>query len=206
MFDISIIDYGIGNLMSIQNMFKKAGVAAHICNNISEIESTQKIVLPGMGAFDNCMHKFNASGFRDMIERRVLQDKVPVLGICVGLQMFMENSEEGNLPGLGWVKGKTVQFDKSKLAAGQKIPNMGWLDIGFSKETKLRQGLEEARYYFAHSYHIEVSDRGDTAITANYGYNFTAGIEKENIVGVQFHPEKSHRFGMQLFKNFAENY
>lgn len=203
---IAIIDYGVGNLASIQNMFKKAGVIAEVCSKSEEIEAAAKIVLPGMGAFDNCMQKYNDSGFRDIVEQKVMQDKIPVLGICVGLQMFMESSEEGKLPGLGWVKGKTVLFDHSKLTAGQKIPNMGWLDTYCSRETKLMQGIEEPRYYFAHSYHIVVSDNTDTAITANYGYDFTAGIEKGNILGVQFHPEKSHRFGMQLFKNFAQNY
>ncbi|MFM6923864.1 MAG: imidazole glycerol phosphate synthase subunit HisH, partial [Ferruginibacter sp.] len=148
----------------------------------------------------------NESGFRDIIERRVLQDKVPVLGICVGLQMLMESSEEGDLPGLGWVKGKTVAFDKAQLIEEQKIPNMGWLDITFSKPSKLAEGLEDARFYFAHSFHVKPVDEKDTLITASYGYEFTAGIEKDNILGVQFHPEKSHRFGMQLFKNFAANY
>ena len=203
---ISIIDYGVGNLTSVQNMFRKAGADARICKDLKEIESASKIVLPGMGAFDNCMQKYNESGFRQAIEQRVLQDKVPVLGICVGLQMMMENSEEGDLRGLGWVQGKTVAFDKAQMTAEQKIPNMGWLDITFNKGSKLASGLDDARFYFAHSFHVRPADEKDTLITASYGYAFAAGIEKNNILGVQFHPEKSHRFGMQLFKNFAANY
>lgn len=187
-------------------MFRKAGANARICNDKKEIESAVKIILPGMGAFDSCMHKYNESGFREIIDRRVLQDKIPIFGICVGLQMFMESSEEGNLPGLGWIKGRTMAFDKTKMTDEQKIPNMGWLDIKFKKESKLIEGLDDARFYFAHSFHVKPVDENDTLITAHYGYEFAAGIEKDNIVGVQFHPEKSHRFGMQLFKNFASNY
>ncbi|MBL7703061.1 MAG: imidazole glycerol phosphate synthase subunit HisH [Ferruginibacter sp.] len=203
---ISIIDYGVGNLTSVQNMFRKAGVDAGICNDKSEIVSAKKIILPGMGAFDSCMQKFNDSGFRDIIEQKIVQEKIPVLGICVGLQMLMEGSEEGNLPGFGWIKGRTVAFDKAKMQEGDKIPNMGWLDVTEKKASRLTEGLHEARFYFAHSFHVLPADKKDILITARYGYEFTAGIEKENILGVQFHPEKSHRFGMQLLKNFADNY
>lgn len=203
---IAIIDYGVGNLTSIQNMFKKAGVNSIISNDKLEIGKAEKILLPGMGAFDNCMNKFNQSGLRPVIERKVLHDKVPVLGICVGLQMLMKSSEEGILPGLGWVHGKTVAFDKSKMQESYKVPNMGWLEIKRKKESKLLENLDDARFYFAHSYHVMPDDCNDELMVANYGYDFTVGIEKENILGVQFHPEKSHRFGMQLLKNFADNF
>lgn len=203
---IVIVDYGVGNLTSVQNMFKKAGVNAQICNNKSEIESATKIVLPGMGAFDNCMHKYNESGFRDIIEQKIMQDKVPVLGICVGLQMLMEGSDEGVLPGLGWIKGRTIAFDKAQMQEENKIPNMGWLEVAAKKQSKLMEGLDEARFYFAHSFHVLPAVETDTLFTVHYGYEFTAGIEKDNILGVQFHPEKSHRFGMQLLKNFADKF
>jgi imidazole glycerol-phosphate synthase subunit HisH len=203
---ITIVDYGVGNLTSVQNMFKKAGVNSTISNNINEIESASKILLPGMGSFDNCMVKFNESGLRPIIEKRILADKVPVLGICVGLQMLMESSEEGNLPGLGWIKGKTVGFKKTMMSSVYKVPNMGWLEILHRKESALLEGLKDARFYFAHSFHVQPTDKGDENIAADYGYEFTAGIERNNILGVQFHPEKSHRFGMQLLKNFATNY
>lgn len=203
---ITIVDYGVGNLTSIQNMFKKAGVNSIISNDKIEIEKADKILLPGMGAFDNCMIKFDQSGLRQLIETRVLKDKVPVLGICVGLQMLMESSEEGVKPGLGWINGKTVAFDKGLMPETHKVPNMGWLEIKKKKESKLLENLDDARFYFAHSYHVMLNDCDDDLITADYGYEFTVGIEKDNILGVQFHPEKSHRFGMQLLKNFAANY
>ncbi len=203
---VTIVDYGVGNLTSIQNMFKKAGVLATISNDKSEIESARKILLPGMGSFDNCMKRFNDSGFRELIERKALQDKIPTFGICVGLQMLMGSSEEGRLPGLGWIKGKTVAFDKKKMLDEHKVPNMGWLEIQQKKDSRLLINLEDARFYFAHSYHVIPDDKQDELISAHYGYDFIAGLEKENILGVQFHPEKSHRFGMQLLKNFATNY
>ncbi len=203
---ITIIDYGVGNLTSVQNMFKKAGVNAVISKAADEIEKADKILLPGMGAFDNCMQKFNESGLRQIIEKKVLIDKVPVLGICVGMQMLMESSEEGVLPGLGWIKGKTVAFDKSQMQEIHKVPNMGWLDITAKKNSALVSDIENPRFYFSHSFHVLPTNKADELFTACYGYQFTAGIEKDNILGVQFHPEKSHRFGMQLLKNFANNY
>jgi glutamine amidotransferase len=201
-----IVDYGVGNLNSILNMLKKGGINAGISNNKNEISSAAKLLLPGMGHFDNCMIKFNESGFREIIERKVFDEKVPLLGICVGLQMFMASSEEGNEPGLGWIKGKTVRFRKEEMGNGEKIPNMGWLEVKREKESPLMAGLEDARFYFAHSYHVEVTDSSDILTSAEYGYKFTVGVERDNILGVQFHPEKSHRFGMRLLKNFAENY
>ncbi|MEP7318346.1 MAG: imidazole glycerol phosphate synthase subunit HisH [Panacibacter sp.] len=203
---IVIIDYGVGNLTSIQNMFRKAGVAAIISSNKTDIENASKILLPGMGAFDNCMQRLNESGLRDTIEKKVFNDKIPVLGICVGLQMFMENSEEGNLAGLGWIKGSTIRFKPGLMQDNQKIPNMGWLEIELKKQSPILADLENARFYFAHSYHVKTANTEDALVSAHYGYDFTAGIERDNIIGVQFHPEKSHRFGMQLLKNFSKNY
>lgn len=203
---ITIIDYGVGNLTSVQNMFKKAGVKSVISNAVNEIAMADKILLPGMGAFDNCMQKFNESGLREIIEKKALIDKVPVLGICVGLQMLMESSEEGLLPGLGWVEGKTVAFDTKQMQQQDKVPNMGWLDITAKKNSALVSDIENPRFYFSHSFHVQPAYKADELFTACYGYQFTAGIEKDNILGVQFHPEKSHRFGMQLLKNFAVNY
>lgn len=203
---VTIVDYGVGNLTSIQNMLKKAGATALISSRAEDIDSAARLLLPGMGHFDNCMTKLEASGLRPIIEKKVLHEKIPVLGICVGLQMFMETGEEGVLPGLGWIKGKTIRFKPEKMQLTQKIPNMGWLEINAKKESRLLQNLDGARFYFAHSYHVHPDLNTDELITADYGYEFTVGIEKDNIVGVQFHPEKSHRFGMQLLKNFSENY
>jgi glutamine amidotransferase len=201
-----IVDYGVGNLNSIQNMLKKAGVNSMISSNPSDVNNASKLLLPGMGAFDNCMEKFDVSGLRQIVEQKAIKEKIPVLGICVGLQMFMENSEEGKLPGLGWIKGSTTRFKPEKMQDRQKIPNMGWHEITIKKDSKLLQNLQDSRFYFAHSYHVKPVETRDELMTANYGYEFTVGIEKDNLVGVQFHPEKSHRFGMQLLKNFGENY
>jgi glutamine amidotransferase len=201
-----IVDYGVGNLTSIQNMLKKAGTEALISGQPEDISSATKLLLPGMGHFDNCMEKFSSSGLQPLIEQKVFNEKIPVLGICVGLQMFMRSSEEGRLPGLGWIKGDTIRFRIERMQQPHKIPNMGWLEIQTTKNSKLTKDLTDARFYFAHSFHVQLDDTEPELIRASYGYPYTVGIEKNNIIGVQFHPEKSHRFGMQLLKNFAENY
>ena len=202
-----IVDYGVGNLSSIQNMIKKGGNSSVISGDPEVVAKASKILLPGMGHFDNCMIKLKASGLLPVIEKKVFEERIPLLGICVGLQMFMQSSEEGQEPGLGWIKGKTVRFDTSRMTDTTiKIPNMGWLDIQQAKKSPLFLGLEDARFYFAHSYHVELDNEADALVKATYGYTFTAGIELGNIIGVQFHPEKSHRFGMKLLKNFVEQY
>lgn len=200
-----IVDYGVGNLTSIQNMFKKAGVKAVISHSVDEIQQATKLLLPGMGHFDSCMIKIKDSGLLPTIETKVLVEKIPILGICVGLQMFMESSEEGIEKGLSWIKGKTIRFHFDS-SLGLKIPNMGWLEVTKVKTSLLWEKLDEARFYFAHSFHIAPEEREQVLVDAFYGYKFTVGIEAGNIMGVQFHPEKSHRFGMQLLKNFATNY
>lgn len=201
-----VLDYGVGNLISIRNMLKKAGQEAIVSGSKEDLKSATKLLLPGMGHFDNCMKRLNDSGLRDLVEMKAMVEKIPVLGICVGLQMFMEGSEEGKEPGLGWVKGDTKRFDISLMNEKEKIPNMGWLDIKIEKRSPILANLEDSRFYFAHSYHVKPSEKNNVLISAHYGYDFTAAVEQDNLVGVQFHPEKSHRFGMQLLKNFASNY
>lgn len=198
-----IVDYGVGNLNSIQNMFKKTGVSSIISSNIDDIKSGTKILLPGMGHFDNCMKRFNQSGLRQVIEKRVFDEKIPLLGICVGLQMFMESSEEGTEAGLGWIKGRTIRFVQDKMDSSLKVPNMGWNIINSTKESLLLKDLQHARFYFAHSFHVEVDNPADELANCVYGYQYTCAVERDNLYGVQFHPEKSHRYGMQLLKNFA---
>ena len=200
---ITIIDYGVGNLGSIKNMLKKAGFESVLASDITTLEKAEKVILPGIGAFDHCMQKFNASGMRQVVTEKVMQDKVPLLGICVGLQMLMENSEEGTEPGLGWISGKTVKFKKDGLG-DLKIPHMGWTDVKQSKPSALTNELgEQPRFYFVHSYHVSPHDPEDELLQANYGYDFTAAVNRDNIFGVQFHPEKSHKFGMKILENFA---
>lgn len=201
---IVIFDYGVGNLTSIMKMIGKSGNEAVISSSRHDIEHAEKIILPGMGHFDNCMRKFNASGLRELITRRVLEERIPTLGICVGLQMFFEASEEGTEKGLGWMKGEVVRFREAKFTSRLTVPNMGWLDVTSVHDSYLLNGLEQPRFYFAHSYHVETAEPGIDLLRAEYGYSFTAAAAKDNLIGVQFHPEKSHRFGMQLLKNFAE--
>lgn len=204
---LCIVDYGVGNLASIKNMLKKIGVEAEITKREEEILSAEKLILPGVGAFDACAEKLEGSGLRQALDRRVLQDKVPVLGICVGMQLLFSGSEEGKCSGLGWVPGTNVRFDESKMTGGLRIPHMGWTDVEPAKPSKLLEPLyEEPRFYFVHSYHARIDDPADALLYADHGYRFVAAVERGNILGVQFHPEKSHKYGMQLLENFVKNY
>lgn len=203
---LTIIDYGVGNLASIQNMLKKAGAKSLISSNVNDVANATKIIMPGMGHFDNCMIKLNQSGLMETLQLKANTEKIPMLGICVGLQMLMESSEEGVEQGLGWVKGKTVKFKKELLPANYTIPNMGWLDVKAVKKFPLFENLEYSRFYFAHSFYVQPENEDVSLLKAFYGYEYTVAIQQENIMGIQFHPEKSHRFGMQLLKNFAFNF
>ncbi len=198
-----IADYGVGNLASVKNMLKKAGFESVLASDAVTIENASKIILPGIGAFDYCMKQFNASGLREVVTRKVMEDKTPLLGICVGLQMLMENSEEGIEPGLGWFAGKTVKFKKDKIGE-LKIPHMGWTNVRLEKKSSLTENLgDQPRFYFVHSYHVQPENKSDELLSANYGYDFTAAVSRDNIYGAQFHPEKSHKYGMKILENFA---
>jgi imidazole glycerol-phosphate synthase subunit HisH len=199
---IIILEYGIGNISSINNMLKKAGVEAKISNNNEEIQQAGKLILPGVGHFDHCMTELKKAPFYELVQKRVLEEKVPVLGVCVGHQMLFERSEEGNAAGLGWIPGEVVRFDSSRMPAGYKIPHMAWTDTNAVPGAPLFQKLEEPRFYFVHSYHARC-DAQHIQATASYGYEFVASVRRDNIYGVQFHPEKSHRFGMEVYRNFA---
>ena len=204
---VTIVNYGVGNLASIQNMLKRIGVEAVISSIEKELMEASKLILPGVGAFDTCAEKLKQSGLLNTLNKKVVVDKTPVLGICVGMQLLLEGSEEGKLPGLGWIKGKNVKFKQSQLPLGFKVPHMGWTDVAISKPSKLFLELhDEPRFYFVHSYHAELANDEDALVHAEYGYRFVAGVEHENIMGVQFHPEKSHKFGMKLFQNFVATY
>lgn len=203
---IAILDYGIGNVSSIRNMLKKIGVPATITADLAVIEQADKLILPGVGHFDYCMTQLKAAPFYSLLQQQVLEKKVPVLGVCVGCQMLMETSEEGNENGLGWIKGKVIRFKKEKLPPDFKIPHMGWNDVHPVNTGGIYEDLEAARFYFVHSYHLVCDSATVVSATAQYGYEFTASVQQENIMGVQFHPEKSHRFGMKLYGNFAKNF
>lgn len=200
---IAIVNYGVGNLTSIYNMLRKISVDAVITSDAGEIARASRIILPGVGAFDHCMQQFNGSGLRELVTKRALEEKVPLLGICVGMQMLTGGSEEGKEPGLGWISGITVRFSREKVG-DLKIPHMGWTDVSPKKDSGMvARFSDDYRFYFVHSYHVVTDDAADILLTAEYGYPFTAAVERGNIRGVQFHPEKSHRFGMQLLQNFA---
>jgi glutamine amidotransferase len=204
---ITIIDYGVGNLSSIRNMLKRLGTESKISTSLFDIEHADKLILPGVGSFDYGMTQLKNSGLLDILNKRVLVDKVPILGICLGVQLMMEGSEEGNMQGLGWIKGKTIAFDKTQLSPNQKIPHMGWNQVKEFEGSSLFNGMyAEPRFYFVHSYHLKATWPEDVLLKTNYGYDFAAGIESGNILGVQFHPEKSHKFGMKIFENFINYY
>jgi glutamine amidotransferase len=204
---LTIIDYGVGNLASIKNMLKKVGCDAIVTSKEEDILNADRLILPGVGAFDTCADKLRHSGLLPALNRKVLEKRTPVLGVCVGMQLLMEGSEEGVLPGLGWIKGQIIKFKIDQLPAGYKIPHMGWSEVKLHKSSRLFDNMhEEPRFYFVHSYHPEVSDANDALLQATHGYSFVAGLERDNIIGVQFHPEKSHKFGMKLLENFVRNY
>jgi glutamine amidotransferase len=203
---IAILDYGIGNVSSIKNMLKKIGAEATISSDLSVIGSAEKIILPGVGHFDYCMKQLRAAPFFDLLNHRAQTEKVPLLGVCVGCQMLMESSEEGDEKGLGWIKGRVVRFNNDKTSEKVRIPHMGWTEINPKKYSGLYKDAQEPRFYFVHSYHLECDDANDVSATAYYGYEFVASVERDNIIGVQFHPEKSHKFGMQLYDNFVKEY
>jgi len=204
---VVIIDYHTGNLNSIKNILKKIGVDSIISNDPAKIALATKLILPGVGHFDYGMRNLQSFDLIDVLNEKVLVEKVPILGICLGVQLFTKGSDEGNEPGLGWIEGYTRAFDKSKLDSRLKIPHMGWADVQFKSDSKLFQGFtEKPRFYFVHSYHLTCQNPADELLYSTHGYEFVAGVEHENIVGVQFHPEKSHRFGMQVLKNFINHY
>lgn len=199
---IVIIDYQVGNLSSIANMLKKVGQKSIISGDLKEIESADKLILPGVGSFDYGMTKLNESGITDAINKKALIDKIPFLGICLGAQLLTQSSEEGNLPGLGWFEAKTIKFDFSKIQTKLKIPHMGWTDVHLPKPCPLMADLNESRFYFVHSFHFSTKNEGEIMLKSEFGYPFVSALWKENIYAVQFHPEKSHKFGMQLMRNF----
>lgn len=200
--EILIVDYGMGNLGSVQNMLHRVGARASISGSVDEVRKAEKIILPGVGSFDKAMQAIAASGLRDALDEKALGQKVPLLGICLGMQLLLDSSEEGTEPGLGWIPGSARRFPRE---SGLKVPHMGWNEVHATRQDALTEGLDdEARFYFVHSYHVRTADPQASLLKTTYGVEFDAGIRSGNIWGMQFHPEKSHRFGKQLLKNFAE--
>lgn len=202
---ITIVDYGVGNVGSIQNMLKKIGARSVVASSSDEILQATKLILPGVGAFDAGMDTLARSGLLDALNRKALREQTPVLGLCLGMQLMTRGSQEGTLPGLGWVQAETVKFDAASTP-GLKVPHMGWNLVAPAKESAILEGYPaNARFYFVHSYYVRCEDRTDALLTAEYGpVCFDAAFQHKNLIGVQFHPEKSHRYGMWLLRNFAE--
>lgn len=201
---IHVVDYGLGNVQAFLTMFKRLGFEAIRAKSAADLTGASKIILPGVGAFDHAIELLDQSGMRPTLEALVLQDKVPVLGICVGMQIMASASEEGRLPGLGWVPGKVRAFRANEHSASLPLPHMGWNDVQPKSGSPLFARLEsDARFYFLHSYYFECDAPSHVAAVASYGLDFSCAVSVGNVYGVQFHPEKSHHFGAQLLKNFA---
>ena len=200
---IVIVDYGVGNLASIANMLRKAGADSMISSDPGVIAEAEKLILPGVGAFDAGMRNLGERKLIEPLNAAVLGRRVPVIGLCLGMQLMTRKSTEGSQTGLGWIDAETIRFRFDDPA--MKVPHMGWNTMRFTRPAALAEGLdEEARFYFVHSFHLVCHDRADVLGLTTYGYEFASAIERDNIMGVQFHTEKSHRFGLQLLKNFAE--
>jgi glutamine amidotransferase len=202
---IAIINYGSGNIQAIANIYSRLNIPYIISNNITELQQADKLILPGVGAFDEVMLQLNESGLREGLDDLVLVQKKPVMGICVGMQILGDVSEEGALDGLGWIPGSIKRINVENLKDKPHTPHMGWNSIRPMKSSKILQNLDEEKgFYFLHTYCFHCKDENDVLTTTKYGENIQSSVCKENIYGMQFHPEKSHTNGITIFKNFAE--
>lgn len=202
---ITVIDCGMGNSGSIMNILSRIGADAVLTSNADDIARADKLVLPGVGAFDNGMERLHSLGLVNLLNQKVLEDKTPILGICLGMQLFANGSEEGAAPGLGWLDARVIRF-KFEHADALKIPQMGWNVLSVCKDHPLFENLaDDARFYFVHSYHMQCDNPDDILATSHYGKDFVACVARDSIVGVQFHPEKSLRWGMEVFRKFVHH-
>ena len=203
---IRIVDYGVGNIQAFMTMFKRLGVPAERATTEADFADATRLILPGVGHFDHAMQRLNDSGMRPALESLVLGQGMPVVGICVGMQMLAAGSDEGSLPGLNWVPGRVRAFATNPLSASLPMPHMGWNDVHPAPGARLfSNGFDDAaQFYFLHSFYFDAQDKADVAATAHYGLDFDAVVSRDHIHGVQCHPEKSHHWGAQLLKNFAE--
>lgn len=198
---IVIVDYGMGNLGSIVNMLKKLRVAARLSSDPNDVLGAERLILPGVGAFDRGMEQLEARGLTEALHQRY-SDGAPILGVCLGMQLMTRASEEGVRPGLGWFDADVRRFDAGR--ASIKVPHMGWNDVHVQRPSPLFDTDTPARFYFVHSYHVVCDEPGDVVATTHHGYEFPSVIAHDNVIGVQFHPEKSHRFGMDLLRQFTD--
>lgn len=198
---ITIVDYGMGNIGSLINMFRRIGVQTDVTARPEAIARARKILLPGVGAFDAALARIDELDLRDVLRERALDARVPFLGICLGMQLLVDRSEEGTAKGLGLISGAATRFARG---TGLKVPHMGWNEVSILRQTPLTEPLpENPRFYFVHSYHVSAENREDAMLSCSYGTTFDAGLHRDNVYGAQFHPEKSHKFGMAMLRGFA---
>lgn len=201
---IGIIDYGSGNIQAIRNIYKRLNIETFIVREPKDIPLASKLILPGVGAFDEVLSKLGESGLRNALDEAVLNNKVPVMGICVGMQIMADGSEEGSLKGLGWISGYVKCFDIKQINVVPKLPHMGWNEISHSKHPIFRGIDQMVGFYFLHSYFFQTEKQKNVIATSFYQHQFDCAVNYKNIYGFQFHPEKSHINGIRLFKNFSE--
>jgi glutamine amidotransferase len=202
---ITIVDYGLGNISAFVNVYKRLNIKVAIAKTADDLKTSSKVILPGVGAFDHAMKLLEQAGMRGTLDQLALGERIPILGVCVGMQILAHSSEEGNSLGLGWVKGRVRGFSSLALRSRPPLPHMGWNDVRSVSSNKLFDQLEsEARFYFLHSYFFHCDRDEDVLATSSYGVDFSCALNLDNIYGVQFHPEKSHHYGTRLLKNFAE--
>jgi len=200
---ITLIDTQQSNISSVRNMLKRIGVQSKTAQSPSEVLEAEKLILPGVGQFSTVMQWLNESGYRATLDEAVLNRKTPVLGICLGMQLMAKHSEEGNADGLGWVDAEIKEFTNIALLP---VPHMGWNDVTFRPGLFAEGYCEDPRFYFVHSYYASCANVGDVLGTTHYGHDFVSAFQRGNVVGAQFHPEKSHAFGMNFLKKFAEDF
>lgn len=201
---ITIINYGSGNIKAISNIYEKLKVNYSIASSPEQVIGAKKIFLPGVGAFDETISRLDSTGFREVLDVEVLENKVPILGICVGMQILAESSEEGSCKGLGYIKGKVKKININSIHHKPKLPHLGWNSIEILRHNKLLKEIDPVfGFYFLHTYYFECEDQNNVMATTNYGSTFPSAVFSENIFGIQFHPEKSHQNGVKLLHNFA---
>ncbi|MEZ6854228.1 imidazole glycerol phosphate synthase subunit HisH [Halodesulfovibrio aestuarii] len=202
---IAIVDYGVGNVRAFANVYHRLAIECCLAKNIKDLRAATKIILPGVGAFDHAMTLLDKSGMREALDDLVLTQRVPVLGICVGMQLMAASSEEGKLEGLGWISGEVKKFNKLTGPDSKKLPlpHMGWNSLSVDTNSLLFEGLAAPRCYFLHSYYLDCDDQNEVISTTDYGQSFCVAVNKSNVYGIQCHPEKSHQDGVKILQNFA---